>query len=215
MFWRLAAEFVIVAAAAGGTIAHMVPLLTDRGIAASTATGVLSAAGLALVAGELLAAICSTGSSRLTWPSPSSSRRWWASSCSSSGRNNFRRGDRDRARRHWAWCGSGPDRVPLVAGTLYACLWRDLTDICSPSSCWVQAPGLSRWASLPCHRLISIDAGCFRRSPCSWRAVSCWVWDPMCIRRDLRALAMKDIVVRRPRMPCRRRTARLERDCCG
>ena len=55
MFWRLAAAFVIVAAAAGGTIAHIVPLLTDRGIATSTATAVLSAAGLALVAGRLLA----------------------------------------------------------------------------------------------------------------------------------------------------------------
>ena len=36
-------------------VAHMVPLLTDRGIATSTATAVLSAAGLALVAGRLLA----------------------------------------------------------------------------------------------------------------------------------------------------------------
>jgi predicted MFS family arabinose efflux permease len=55
IFWRLAAAFVIVAAAAGGTIAHIVPLLTDRGIGTSTATAVLSAAGLALVAGRLLA----------------------------------------------------------------------------------------------------------------------------------------------------------------
>ena len=55
LFWRLAAAFVIVAAAANGTIAHMVPLLTDRGIGTNTATSVLSAAGLALVAGRLLA----------------------------------------------------------------------------------------------------------------------------------------------------------------
>jgi MFS family permease len=54
-FWRMAAAFVIVAAAAGGSIAHMVPLLTDHGVPASTATAVLSAAGLALVAGRLLA----------------------------------------------------------------------------------------------------------------------------------------------------------------
>jgi MFS family permease len=54
-FWQMAAAFVIVAAAAGGTIAHLVPLLTDRGIPASTATRVLSSAGLALVAGRLCA----------------------------------------------------------------------------------------------------------------------------------------------------------------
>jgi cyanate permease len=55
LFWRLAAAFVIVSAAANGTIAHMVPLHTDRGIDTNTATSVLSAAGLALVAGRLLA----------------------------------------------------------------------------------------------------------------------------------------------------------------
>ena len=54
-FWRIAAAFVIVAAAADGSIAHVVPLLTDRGIPTSTATAVLSTAGLALVAGRLLA----------------------------------------------------------------------------------------------------------------------------------------------------------------
>ena len=54
-FWRMDVAFVIVAAAAGGSIAHMVPLLTDRGIATSTATALLSAAGLALIAGRLLA----------------------------------------------------------------------------------------------------------------------------------------------------------------
>ncbi len=46
---------MIVSAAAGGTIAHIVPLLADRGIATSTATAVLSSAGLALVAGRLFA----------------------------------------------------------------------------------------------------------------------------------------------------------------
>ena len=51
----MAVAFVIVAAPAGGSIAHMVPLLTDRGIATSTATALLSAAGLALIAGRLLA----------------------------------------------------------------------------------------------------------------------------------------------------------------
>jgi MFS family permease len=54
-FWKLAAAFMIVAAAAGGTVSHLVPLLTDRGMTSGAATGVLSTAGLALVAGRLLA----------------------------------------------------------------------------------------------------------------------------------------------------------------
>jgi MFS family permease len=54
-FWRFAAAFLIVSGATGGTIAHLVPLLTDRGIATPIATAVLSSAGLALVAGRLLA----------------------------------------------------------------------------------------------------------------------------------------------------------------
>jgi len=54
-FWRLAISFFIVAAATGGAIAHIVPLLTDRGVSPQTATRLLTLAGLALIAGRLLA----------------------------------------------------------------------------------------------------------------------------------------------------------------
>ena len=54
-FWRLATVFFIVAAATGGTIAHLVPLLTDRGVPPQTATGLLTLAGLSLIGGRLLA----------------------------------------------------------------------------------------------------------------------------------------------------------------
>jgi MFS family permease len=54
-FWRLAIVFFIVSAATGGTIAHVVPLLTDRGVPPQTATGVLTLAGLSLIGGRLLA----------------------------------------------------------------------------------------------------------------------------------------------------------------
>jgi MFS family permease len=54
-FWFLAVAFFAVAAAANGTIAHVVPLLTDRGLPPRTATSALTAAGFALIAGRLLA----------------------------------------------------------------------------------------------------------------------------------------------------------------
>jgi MFS family permease len=54
-FWKLVAAFFLMATAASGTIAHLVPLMTDRGIAPATAANVLSSAGLALIGGRLLA----------------------------------------------------------------------------------------------------------------------------------------------------------------
>jgi MFS family permease len=54
-FWKLAAGFFLMAMAASGTIAHLVPLMTDRGIPPGTAANVLSSAGLALIGGRLLA----------------------------------------------------------------------------------------------------------------------------------------------------------------
>jgi predicted MFS family arabinose efflux permease len=54
-FWTLAVAFFFVALAAAGVIAHVVPLLTDRGVPAQTATGAISAAGIALIFGRLLA----------------------------------------------------------------------------------------------------------------------------------------------------------------
>lgn len=55
VFWQLAGAFFLVALAANGTIAHIVPLITDRGLSAKQATVALSAAGLALIAERLIA----------------------------------------------------------------------------------------------------------------------------------------------------------------
>lgn len=54
-FWFLVVSFFCVAFAANGTVAHVVPLLTDQGIPTQVATTALTAAGLSLVAGRLLA----------------------------------------------------------------------------------------------------------------------------------------------------------------
>ncbi|HTS69750.1 MAG TPA: MFS transporter [Terriglobia bacterium] len=54
-FWLLAFSFFIVAGTTGGVVSHLVPLLTDRGISATTATGMVGIAGLALIGGRLLA----------------------------------------------------------------------------------------------------------------------------------------------------------------
>ena len=54
-FWSLALSFFIVAGTTGGVISHLVPLLGDRGISPQTATGMMSIAGIALIAGRLLA----------------------------------------------------------------------------------------------------------------------------------------------------------------
>ena len=54
-YWLLAVSFFLVALAAAGVIAHVVPILTDRGVAPQTATTAISAAGLALIGGRLLA----------------------------------------------------------------------------------------------------------------------------------------------------------------
>lgn len=54
-FWLLAVPFFIVAAAANGTIGHVVALLTDRGVSPQTATSALTMAGFALIGGRLLA----------------------------------------------------------------------------------------------------------------------------------------------------------------
>ena len=54
-FWSLAFSFFIVAGTTGGVISHLVPLLSDRGISAQTATSMVSIAGIAMIAGRLLA----------------------------------------------------------------------------------------------------------------------------------------------------------------
>ncbi len=54
-FWYLAVIFFAVAVAAAGTIAHVVPILTDHGVPPQIATSAISAAGAALIAGRLFA----------------------------------------------------------------------------------------------------------------------------------------------------------------
>jgi len=55
VFWKLALAFFAVALATNGTIAHVVPLLVDRGIAPGVATTAMAFAGAALIGGRLLA----------------------------------------------------------------------------------------------------------------------------------------------------------------
>jgi predicted MFS family arabinose efflux permease len=57
-FWALTIAFFIAIMAINGTLTHIVALLTDRGIPLSVATGALSAAGLALIAGRIVSGWC-------------------------------------------------------------------------------------------------------------------------------------------------------------
>ncbi len=54
-FWVLAVAFFLVAVAINGTVAHVVPLLTDRGLSSTSASAVLGIFGLATLSGRLLA----------------------------------------------------------------------------------------------------------------------------------------------------------------
>ena len=53
-FWMLALTFLCIPIVANGTIAHLVPLLTDRGIPAGRAVAVFSGIGASLIVGRLL-----------------------------------------------------------------------------------------------------------------------------------------------------------------
>jgi predicted MFS family arabinose efflux permease len=53
-FWLTAAAVMIAAAAINGTTAHIVPILSDRGIARDTATTAVAAAGFSLIVGRIL-----------------------------------------------------------------------------------------------------------------------------------------------------------------
>jgi MFS family permease len=55
IFWTLVTAFFLVAMAASGIVAHIVPLLTDRAVDPARAAGAISAAGLALIVGRLIA----------------------------------------------------------------------------------------------------------------------------------------------------------------
>jgi len=54
-FWALAVAFFCVAMAANGTIGHIVPFLTDKGIAPQVAIGAMTFAGVALIVGRFFA----------------------------------------------------------------------------------------------------------------------------------------------------------------
>jgi MFS family permease len=54
-FWIVAAAFFLVAVAVNGSVAHIVPLLTDRGMAPARAAATLGVFGLSTLAGRLLA----------------------------------------------------------------------------------------------------------------------------------------------------------------
>lgn len=57
-FWAIGIALFLVALAVNGTIAHVVPLLGDRGVSPAAATAALSAAGLALILGRILSGYC-------------------------------------------------------------------------------------------------------------------------------------------------------------
>ncbi len=54
-YWAMAFAFFIAATTINGSLVHVVPLLTDRGIPVGTAVSMISAAGLALIVGRLIA----------------------------------------------------------------------------------------------------------------------------------------------------------------
>ncbi len=54
-FWAILSAFLCAAVAINGTLAHVVALLTDRGLSVAQATSALSSAGLAIIAGRLAA----------------------------------------------------------------------------------------------------------------------------------------------------------------
>ncbi len=54
-YWALTIAFFFAATAINGSLVHVVPLLTDRGIPVGAAVSTLSAAGLALIIGRIIA----------------------------------------------------------------------------------------------------------------------------------------------------------------
>jgi MFS family permease len=54
-YWAMMLTFFFAATTVNGSLIHVVPLLTDRGIAATAAAGALSAAGVALIGGRIVA----------------------------------------------------------------------------------------------------------------------------------------------------------------
>src|SRR5262249_6734566 len=57
-FWLLIAALFLAVVAINGVLAHIVPLLTDRGITVGAATTALSVSGIALIVGRMVAGYC-------------------------------------------------------------------------------------------------------------------------------------------------------------
>jgi MFS family permease len=58
LFWSLAIAFFLDVIAINGTLTHIVPLLTDRGVPRNIATAALSGTGFALIFGRVLSGWC-------------------------------------------------------------------------------------------------------------------------------------------------------------
>jgi MFS family permease len=58
VFWGLSIAFLLDVVAINGTLTHIVPLLTDRGVPLGAATATLSGSGLALILGRILSGWC-------------------------------------------------------------------------------------------------------------------------------------------------------------
>ena len=57
-FWAMSGGFFLAVISTNGTLAHVVALLTDRGVSVQEATSVLSAAGIGVITGRLLCGWC-------------------------------------------------------------------------------------------------------------------------------------------------------------
>jgi MFS family permease len=57
-FWALSVAFFLGVMAINGTLNHLIPLLTDRGVPLQLAAGVLSGAGFAIIVGRIIAGWC-------------------------------------------------------------------------------------------------------------------------------------------------------------
>lgn len=58
MFWKLASAVFLIALAASGVVAHLIPMMLDHGVSPQTAALAVGAGGGALVVGRLLAGYC-------------------------------------------------------------------------------------------------------------------------------------------------------------
>jgi MFS family permease len=56
--WALAVSFFLASTAMLGVLAHVVALLTDRGMPVSAATAAMSAAGIAIIVGRIVSGLC-------------------------------------------------------------------------------------------------------------------------------------------------------------